>query len=360
MSRSLISRLLIVMAMFTTMPLIVHAADAPALKTIRIGVPAVVANPKSYWGTSGIARYKGWFEEEFAKEGIRVEYVGFKGGAPMVGQALANGQVDLAGQGDFLSIIGKSSGLKTKLVLPFGKLSNAYLAVSKKSGIRSVEDLRGKRVAYYKGNQIHLQALRILALHGMTEKDIKSIFLDPPTAASAIAAGEVDALFGSQETLTLRDRGVVDVVYSTNGRADLTAYNGLVATEKFIDHYPDILTRLVKVFVKAAKWADDPANRDEALKIWASGPTPSLNVKEDYADRPWSDRLSPLLDPLLVEHYKQTQEQIAGLGMLRGPKVNLDQWIDPTFVNAALKDLKLEGHWTPLPAEGRSAAPIPK
>jgi sulfonate transport system substrate-binding protein len=143
-------------------------------------------------------------------------------------------------------------------------------------------------------------------------------------------------------------------VYSTKGHPELTAYNGLIATEKFINTHPQLLTRLIKVYVRAARWAGDPANRAEVLKIWGSGPLPNVNVEEDYGDRPWSDRLSPLLDPFLVNHYRRTQEQIAELGMLRGPKVDFSKWIDPTFLNAALKQLDLADYWTPLGIDGKS------
>jgi sulfonate transport system substrate-binding protein len=312
-----------------------------------------VAQPKVYWGAPGIARYKGWFEEEFDKEGVRIEYVGFKGGAPMVGQALANGQIDLAGQGDLLSIIGRSSGMQTRLVLPFTKLSNAYLVVRKDSGIRSVADLRGKKVAYFKGNQIHLQVLRILALNGMAEKDIRSISLDPATAGSTLAGGDIDAIFSSAEVLTLRQKGIADVVYSTKGQPQLSSYNGLVATDSFVQKYPETLTRLIKVYVKADQWTGDPANRKEVVRIWAMGPLPNLYAEEDYDDRPWSERFSPLFDPLLVQHYKRTQDQIAEQGLLRGPRVDIDQWIDARFLNVALKELGLEKYWAPLGLDGK-------
>ena len=323
------------------------AAETPP-KVIRYGAPAMTVDNGTYWGTSGIARYKGWFDEEFAKDGTHVEFVGFRAGAPMVGQALANGQIDVAGQGDLLSIIGRSSGMKTRLILPFDKLSNAYLAVRPDSTIHSVEDLRGKRVAYYKGNQIQLQVIRILADHGLEEKDIRSIALDPATAANALASGDVDAIFSGSDMLALRDRGLAKVIYSTSGKPGLTSYNGLVARDAFTDAYPETTARFVKVLVRAAQWANDPANRAEVLKIWSLGPGKRTYLQEDFADRPWSDRLSPLLDPLLVAHYKETQDLIAQLGLLRGPKFDVDQWIDPRFLNQALHDLQLERQWTPL------------
>lgn len=319
---------------------------------IRYGAPDWTLRDKVYWGVPGVARYKGWLQEEFAKDGIQLEFIGFKGGAPAVGQALANKQIDLAGQGDLLSIIGRSAGLKTRIIFPLDKLVNANLAVPLKSTIASVKDLRGKRVAYNKGNQIHLQVLRILAANGLAEKDIRSVYLDPSSAATALATGDVDAVFGSLELLPLRDSGVARIVYSTRGGpAGLTSYNALVVREEFLAQHPDLAQRFVNVLVRTAHWVSQPEHRDEAVKIWGMGPVrASTYFVEDFSDRPWADRISPLLDPLLIRHYKETQIQIGKLGLLRGPATDIEQWIEPRFLRQALRAQGLEDYWQPLPA----------
>ena len=336
------------------MPFNAWADAAPAAPAvIRIGAPAIGAGGQQvFGGTLGLARQKGWLEDEFKAEGIRFEFPGFKGGAPMVGQALANNQIDFAWQGDLLSIIGKSAGMQTRLILPFSKMMNAYLAVPVGSSITRIQDLRDKRVAFAKGNQIHLQVIRILAQSGMTDKDIRSINMDFGTAVPAVVSGDVDAVFGGAELLAARDKGVVKIIYSTLGKPELTSYNGLVARQDFIDRYPQITARLVKVLVRAAQYASDPANKTEVLPVLASVYGARTFI-EDTSDRPLPDRLSPLLDPFLVAHYQDTLDEVDKLGLLRGPRFDVNQWIDPAFVDAALVSLHLEHYWTPLPASTR-------
>jgi sulfonate transport system substrate-binding protein len=340
-----------------------HAAAENPPEVIRIGAPSYAGqNGKQVsGGIMGIVRYKDWFEQEFAREKTRFEYPGFKGGAPFVGQALANGQIDFAWQGDLLSIIGRSSGMKTRLILPLNKLVNAYLVVPANSTISAVKELRGKRVGYNKGNQIHLQALRILAANGLSEKDISSLKLDPGNAATVLTTGDVDAIFIGSEALALRDKGVARVIYSTRDDVGpdtlaFTSYNGLLVNEDFAKKYPETTARLVKTLVKAAWWASEDRNRQELLQIWGEGPLPPKYIVEDYASRPWTDRLSPLFDPLLVAHYTRTEEQIGELGLLRGPKYDIASWIDRRYLDQSLHELKLESYWTPLDAQGRPAA----
>lgn len=321
---------------------------------IRIGAPAVTGTEQGIFGVTGVARARQALEEEFKAEGVRFEFPGFKGGGPAVGQALANGQIDFAGNGDLISIIGKSSGIQSKLILPSGKLENAYLLVPPNSPIKSVQDLHGKRVAFFKGNYIHLQVLRILAANNMAEKDIKAINLGYATAAAALVAGDIDALFGGSETLNLRDRGAAKIIYTTHGQpARQTAQAGILVREAFANQYPETTARYVKAMVKTAYWASQEANRDAVYKIWAKGHRTYPQLKEDYGDRPLSDRLSPLLDPFFVAQYKDTQELAGKLGLLRGPAFSIDQWFDARYLDAALKELKLEHYWVPLDVNGK-------
>ncbi len=73
-------------------------------------------------------------------DGIRVEWVFFKGAGPAVNEALTNRQLEVAFQDDLPSIIGRAAGLKTKLIAAIGMRSNIYLAVSPDSPIQRVED----------------------------------------------------------------------------------------------------------------------------------------------------------------------------------------------------------------------------
>lgn len=329
-----------------------HAQEQP--QVVRLGAPALHGDTQGVWGATGVARAKGWFEEEFAKDGITFEFPGFKGGGPMVGQALANGQIDFAGNGDMISIIGKSSGIKTRLLMPGSRLENAYLLVAPGSPIKSVNDLRGKKVAYFKGNYIQLQVIRILATQGMSEKDIRNVSLLGAAATNALLNGNIDAIFAGAESLESQNKGLTQVIYGTQGgSARLTAQSGILVREEFAQRYPDITRRVVKVLVKAAHWASDPANKDEVFAIWAKGGRSLATLEKDYSDRPIADRVSPLLDPFYVAQYQDTQKLVGELGLLRGAEFDIQQWFDPQPLEAALKELGLEHYWVALDANGQ-------
>ncbi|WP_437883823.1 ABC transporter substrate-binding protein [Pseudomonas sp. LRF_L74] len=331
----------------------VQADEQERPDTIRIGAPALSGDTQGVWGAMGVARAKGWFEDEFAKDGISVEFPGFKGGGPMVGQALANGQIDFAGNGDMISLIGRASGIKSRLILPTGKMENAYLLVRPDSNIRSVQDLRGKKVAYFKGNYIQLQVIRILASEGLSERDIRNVSLRGAAAASALLNGKIDAIFGGSDSLEGVTRGILREVYSTQGKSlAQTAQSGLLVREDFAERHPELTQRVVNVLVRAADWASEPGNRDEVLAIWAKGGKSVAALEHNYSDRPLADRLSPLLDPFYVGRYADTQRLVGELGLLRGQPEPVEQWFDRHYLDAALKQFGLEDRWAPLDTNG--------
>lgn len=330
-----------------------RAANQPA--TIRVGVAQPgIGNPPVFSGSSAaVANAKGWVEEEFKADGIKVEWFFFKGAGPAVNEAISNKQLDFAFQGDLPSIVAKSAGLKTKLVLATGVRSNIYLAVPPDSPIQSVKDLAGKRVAIFKGTNAQLPINRVLEANGLKEKDLRAINLDQATTLAALSTKDIDAAFGNINLLRLRDKNAARIVYSSKGDSPIfTTQSHVLVTEEFSQKYPEITGRVVKTFVKASKWASDEINRDEVLHLWAKAGTPYEHWREDYDGQPLRVRINPNFDPFLIARYKDSVEQAYRLKLSRA-KFDVDQWIDQSYLRAALKDAHLESFWPIFQANGK-------
>lgn len=329
-----------------------RAANLPAVIRFGVAQPAI-GNPPAFSGSSAaIAHAKGLVEEEFKAEGVKVEWYFFKGAGPAVNEALVNNQLDFAFQGDLPAIVGRSAGLKTKLVLATGIRANIYLGVPIDSPIQSVKDLRGKRVAIFKGTNAQLPINRVLETNGLNEKDFKSINLDTATAFAALTTKDIDAAFGNINLLRLRDSKAARIVYGSKGGSPVFTCQGhILATEGFEKQYPEATARVVKAMVKAAKWSSDEVNREEVLRLWARAGTPYENWKEDYAGEPLRVRLNPNFDPFLIARYKDAVEQAYKFKLSRA-KFDVDQWIDQRYLKAALTQLKLENYWPVYQANG--------
>lgn len=330
-----------------------RAAEAPP-PVIRLGGQGAGFGLPFGTQTIGIMHVKGILEEEFKGDGVKVEYTFFQGTGPAINEALANGQLDFANYGGLPNIVGRAGGLKTKILASYGA-GNAYVAARKGTGIAGVGDLRGRKVAVARGTINHLSMSRILAEHGLKEKDLQIVDLKAGDQLTALGTGDIDAAFGSTNFLALRDKGIVDVVYSTKGRETQAHHFGaFTTTEGFAAKYPETTRRVVKAFVKAAHWASLEENRAEVLAIWAKSGTPLGALTEDFEGAPLSARNNPLVDDLYVAKYRYASDFAIENRFIRQP-VDLASWIDRSYVDAALAELGLGGFWPARDAEGRPA-----
>jgi sulfonate transport system substrate-binding protein len=332
------------------------AVSAPAERppaVIRFGGPGSSQQNQKMWGLLEVARAKGFLAQEFSADHTELQYIGFMT-VPMVGEALASNSVDFAGQGELIALLARGSGTDTHMILPISRLENAYLVVPLNSPIHSLEDIRGKRIAYMRGAYIHIQTLRILTDHGLTERDIRPVNLEPASAATVLASGGIDGTFvGTYIALPMRDRKIGTIIYDTHSAPRETAQTGLITRQSFIDQHPKTTQRVVNALVRAARWASDPANRDELISLWVYGTDRSLaEAREDLGDGPLLHHTSPLIDEFIVSQYRNTQEHALAAGLLRKP-VDIDHWIDRRFLDEALKEEQLTSFWPALDATGK-------
>jgi sulfonate transport system substrate-binding protein len=334
-------------------------SDKPTV--IRLGVATAGAgHPPVYGGSSSAtAQIKGWVEDEFKADGIKVEWVFFKGAGPAVNEALANNQLDFAFQGDLPSIIGRASGIKTKILLASGIRADVYLAVPRDSSVQSMQDLKGKRVAIFRGTNLQLAVARVLETNGLSERDLKVLNLDFAASQAALASKDIDAAFGGFEMLLLRDKGVARIVYSSKGDSTaFTRHAHVLVTEEFERKYPVIVGRVVKTLVKAARWTSDEEHRNEVFQLWARTGIPFTTWKEVYEGEPMKLRHSPLFDDFLVHRYKQAVADSLRFKLIRND-IDVDKWIDTTYLSAALSALSLEGFWSPYDVDGNAGGKHP-
>lgn len=328
---------------------------APAVIRIGIASPATGNPPSFAGGPLAIAHAQGSIEEEFRKDGTKVEWVFFKGQGPAVNEALTNHQLDFGFQGELPAVIGRSVGLPTRVVLAVGRRTNIYIATPPGSDIHSVADLRGRRVAVPKGTTFQLAFDRILTAHGLQERDVRIISMDSATATAALQSKDVEALVSSFDLLYAQSRGLAHVFYSTRDLPAATVHGQLVATNDFAQRYPDATRRVVRSVVKAARWSADEANRQEVFKLFARMGIPEEVWRAEYDGTSLTLRLSPLLDPFIIARYQQAMDEAARFGLIRR-KFDVASWIDRSFLDAVLAEQKLNNFWPQYDAAGKPIA----
>ncbi|MES2186680.1 MAG: ABC transporter substrate-binding protein [Pseudomonadota bacterium] len=334
------------------------AAELP--KVIRLAAPEQGSAGKSFAGAGpvSLAYASKAIEAEFEKDGVKIEWKFFKGAGPAINEALTTGQLDVVFLGDLAGVIGRASGLKTRLVHAGGRGSNSYLATALRSNIQSFKDLKGKRVAVLRGTAYQLSFNRLLEDQGLTEKDVRFTNLDWPTSKAALVNKDIDATFGGSDLQLLKIAGTADIPVSTRGRGPIYGINsGTIATDAFARKYPKALTRLVKVLVQQAYAVSQDDSKRAALfeRFHEISGLPVALFSSDFEGTPIKGRYSPLLDNGFVSHYADVIDGARKVGIIR-QTYDAQAWADPSFLNRALKELKLETFWTPTNAAGLVAA----
>ena len=336
----------------------VAAASAAAdTVTIRIGYPGVGADnrPFAYGDIVAVTHAGHYIEDEFSQDpDVKIEWTFFRGAGPALNESLAAGHLDIAaGLGDLPSIVGRANGLKTRFILTDKVRDTIYLAVRPNSGIKRIEDLAGHRLSQFKGTNLQLAADKVLAAHGLSERNAKFINLDTGSALAALNAGEIDGTFGSIELLGLRDRGIVEIPYSTKPEASLFGrHSAIFVTEAFDAAHPELVQRVVNAFVKAARYGADETHRAAVFDLWAKSGYPPEAFTEDFDNERLANRLSPLIDPYVIARYRDQAAHVREYGLIRRD-IDVDSWFEPRYLEAALKAQGLETYWPKYDADGK-------
>ncbi|NWK74426.1 ABC transporter substrate-binding protein [Acinetobacter sp. SwsAc6] len=334
-------------AVATLVPAVqVFAAEAKPT-VIRLASPLVGSGnrPVGYGSYYATTQTLGLLEKEFQKDGIKVQWNNFKGAGPAINESYANGLVDITWLGDLPALIGKASRLDTKLIAIGGTHDNTYLAVPPSSQAKTWADLKGKRIGFFRGTSLHLALYQIIKKYGLTEKDFRFVNVDGAVGYAALASGDLDAIFSNQSLFPVVDRGIAKIIYSSKKEpTNLQSSGYVLVSSKFEQKYPETVQRVVNVLVKQAAWESEQKNREALFKLWSkSGLSYSTFVRanEGVDLKQHSD---PVIDAASISLLKQKLKAGQDLKLIRG-NIDVDTWVEPKYVNNAIKSLNLQNVW---------------
>jgi len=244
-----------------------------AVKEIRIGYQKN--------GVLVITRQQAALEKHFSQQGIEVKWVEFSSGPPMM-EAMNVGSVDYGAVGDSPPVFAQAAG--AAIVYAAGQpITNGQgILVPKDSPIRSIAELKGKRVGFTKGSSAHNIVVQTLEKAGLTYVDISPVYLTPPDAGPAFANGSIEAwaiwdpYFAIGET---KQNGRILI----NAREVTKTNSFYIANRDFAKNHGAILQQIVDVTSATARWAEQ--NRDEVAKSLAAVTGIPLEIQTIAANR---------------------------------------------------------------------------
>ena len=194
-----------------------------------------------------------YYYEKFLPAGYKVEVIPFE--SPTDGKnAVLTGTVDTCIHGIAAFLLGAAADEPMRIV---ANANNGGMAVMAgvNTGIKSIKDLKGKKVAIWPGSTQEAVILERLRMEGMTIKDIQPIRLQFSDMAAALARGDVDAYVGAEPgpgiSLANGTGKLVEYPYSTPiGPLNMI----LNASEKTIKEHPERIKLIVDIHRKAADY----------------------------------------------------------------------------------------------------------
>src|ERR1700684_4167522 len=145
------------------------------------------------YGTLVLLKARGSLEKRLAPLHIEVKWTEFPAG-PQLLEGLNVGSIDFGTAGEAPPIFAQAAGADLVYVgnEPPASAGEAIL-VPRDSPIKTVAELRGKKVALNKGSNVHFLLVKLLQRAGVNYNDIDTIFLTPADARAAFERGSVDA-----------------------------------------------------------------------------------------------------------------------------------------------------------------------
>jgi NitT/TauT family transport system substrate-binding protein len=297
--------------------------------------------------TIGYSDWPGWVawdiveqQEFFKKRGVNVKLVWFPVYTDSL-NALAAGQVDANGQtwSDTMGPLSKGMDLKAVLVNDNSFGNDALIA---QPGIKSVKELKGKRVATELGTVDHFLLLKALEANGMTEKDIQFVPIAVQDCPAAMLSKRVDAavVWEPSRTKILKEvKGSTSIFDSADIPGlipDLLVMKGGVVKER-----PEDVQKIVLAWYDAIDWWR--ANPDKAVAIMAKRTGTSV---ADYKDFIMGTRILSAPESLaaLTKSDKVTSLYVSGRAnsdfLMQVKQIDkipdFEAAIDPQFVQAAV------------------------
>jgi sulfonate transport system substrate-binding protein len=214
-------------------------------------------------GLPVIAQQQQLIEKALEPKGVAVKWVQFTAGPPLV-EALNAGAIDVGWVGDAPPIFGQSAGSAIVYVaaLP-GNLDGEAIITKEGSGIASVADLKGRKVAVGKGTSAHNLLVAALEANGLAFSDIEPVYLPPPDAAAAFAADKVDAWSIWDPFLAVAETNYKPKVLVRSPEV-LKVNTYFLANRDFAKAHPETVSLVVDQLEVAADWAD--RNRDKVAQ----------------------------------------------------------------------------------------------
>ncbi|RMO82267.1 ABC transporter, substrate-binding protein, aliphatic sulfonate [Pseudomonas syringae pv. philadelphi] len=316
------------MLLFFKSPLLLKSLLLGALLSVMAGqhvmaaelAPLLVANQKSLLKV--LLQVSG----ELKDVPYEIRFSEFPSAAPL-GEALNAEAVDIGALGDAPYVFALGAGAPLKVVSithAEGRFTTAVL-VAKDSPIKTVADLKGKRIVTGRGSIGHYLAIRALQQAGLKTSDVTFIYLLPSESRLVLANGDADA-WATWDPYTTISISQNDARVLVSGNELLSNHLYLAATSKAIESKRVQLEDFVARVERAFNWTNAHPEEYAAAQAKVTGLPVDVHLAVAKATKM---QRTPIDDPI-IQGLQETANAYLAEGIVSKP-IDVSKGFDKSF-----------------------------
>jgi sulfonate transport system substrate-binding protein len=206
------------------------------------------------YGTLVLLKARGTLEKRLAPMHVEVKWTEFPAG-PQLLEGLNVGSIDFGTVGEAPPIFAQAAGADLVYVgnEPTASAAEA-IVVPKDSPIKTVADLKGKKVALNKGSNVHFLLVKLLERARVSYDDIDAIFLTPADARAAFERGSVDAWAIWEPFLAAAQRQTGARILA-DGNGVVSNHQFFLASRPYASKRADVVAIVLQEVAAVDQWA---------------------------------------------------------------------------------------------------------
>jgi len=212
--------------------------------------------------------------------GYKINYRLFGGGGDVI-KAMASGDVQLGQIGSSPLTAAASQGQDIKLFWILDDIADAEALIARSgSGVNTVKDLKGKKVATPFVSTAHYQLMAVMKMEGLDANSVNVMNMRPPEIAAAWERGDIDAAFIWDPVLSkIKGKGKSIASSGSIGAKGYPTFDGFAVNAKWATEHEAFMVALVQALAKA-----DAEYRKDGSKWTANTPQVKAIAKMTKAD----------------------------------------------------------------------------
>lgn len=201
-----------------------------------------------------IAKTRGEFAKKMKAKGYKVVFKEFQDGSSLL-QALKSGSIDYARTGDTPPVTAQANGTKlTYVAAGTSKANGSGIVVGKNSGISTLSDLKGKKIAYTKNTSSEYLLRKVLKKAGLSTSDVTMVNMDQSSASVAFSKGKIDA-WVTWDPYTAQAQIKQNAKLLISGKGLSNNRDFILSSKSYAKNNAEVSKYLVKYLKNDMQWA---------------------------------------------------------------------------------------------------------